>query len=218
MVELLTEQTLKKLTAKNVDPSFRQEIIKQMQKDAKRANSRLLRIEKTGLEDVSNSYQRAVFYADMERGNARFRISPSKMSTTDILQEYREIRTFLSKESSTVKGIKYQQKRFMNAMDAFDIHISNKDEFFRFINSDTIQDAIEVIGNYDIIMDAINSAIEKLHKDLDSIKKEFDYFIAGKMHYDELLERLGGETLDDLYVRHRRRKFSSTKVRYRRKR
>lgn len=203
--ELLTERELRELRFKSTSEDRRGEILDIMRKDVKRANQRLLSIERAGLSDVSNSYQRAALYTDMEFGSNRFKFN-SRLSDEELIDQYKEVRTFLAKESSTLSGIRSQQARFLDAMETFGIEIDDKESFFHFINSDTIQDAIDVIGNYDIIMDAINSAIQKLGKDLESIKREFDSFLAGRQHYDELITKLGGVSIDDLYARHRERK------------
>lgn len=193
---------------------------KALRRIAKTANTRLLRIEKNALDSMSNAYERATFYTQNIMGwSNRFRVNKS-MDTDDMIDLYREIRYFISRESSTVKGIKIQQERFKKALNAFDINVSKYkwNEFFQFINSDNVQDVIEMIGNYDVVIDAIANNIERMAGDFKKMEKDFNAYLRGTINHDELLERIGGIDYETLYQRHRDRRenLNQRRRRYRR--
>lgn len=172
---------------------------------AKAANSRLLRLEKADFTE-SNAYQRATYYTEYAYKAERFRVNNS-MNIDDLLENYREMRTFMRKESSTVRGMKYIQKRLMTTLESYNIHIDEDYQtiFFKFINSDTVLDALDVIGESDIVFDAIASNLRENVNNLEKLRKEFDAFLRGEVFYDELLERIGGLTFEELHERSRKR-------------
>lgn len=174
---------------------------------SKAANSRLLRIEKAGFENQSQAYARSIGYLNAMQDSNRFRVSKS-MEVEDLVQNYREVRLFLNKESSTITGIKAGQDRLFKTLKSFNIDIAeeNKSKFYEFIGSVEIQDAIDYIGEYDVVMDAIANNLDKIGGDLTKLKKQFNQFLAGDIFYDELLEKIGGMSLEELYRRHRGRR------------
>lgn len=176
-------------------------------KEAKRANMRMLRLERSGLADASNAYQRAALFNDIDHGSMRFRFNKS-MTVEELGDAYREMRTFLSKEESTVRGVRYAQKRFMQAMEDYGIEIpkEQQSDFFTFYRSDEVQDMIEYVGEYDVIADLINNAVNKMHTSLETLRNEFNSVLAGDQYFDEVVRKYGaGESYGSLLKRHRRR-------------
>lgn len=205
---LYSEQQLEYLSSliESGDKSAEATLRKEVKRVVKAANQRLLRLERAGYEDVSNAYERASYYTDYTFGSNRFKVNKS-LSADDLIEEYREVRTFLRKESSTVKGIRYAQDRLIESLNTYNIKIprDKRDAFFRFVNSDNVQDAIEFIGEYDVVMDAIANNIDKLVGNYNHLMKQFEAFLKGDIFYDELLERISGENVETLYQRSRKR-------------
>lgn len=192
--------------AEKGDESARRELEKDARRLAKIANSRLLRLERSGMED-SQAYRRSTFFlTDIMRTTPRFKVN-KKLDTDELIQEYKEMKLFLSKESSTVKGMLAAENRLIDALEKYDINIdkSKRREFTKFIGSQDIQDAIELIGDYDVVMDAIAENLSKYKGQFDRLAKQFNAFLNGDIFYDELLEKIGGRSLEELYNRHRRR-------------
>ncbi len=186
---------------------------------AKAANTRLLRIEKAGKTDVSQAYQKAEFDIEKMGYDNRFRVN-KKQSIDDLVNNYRSMRSFMAKESSTIKGLKYAQERLIDTLEAYDIHIpkDNRDEFYRFIRSDTVQDIIEYIGEYDVVMDMIANNIGKIQGSFKQLEVEFNRVLAGDENFDEMLERQAkryGSTYRELYERHSNREKARNKRRRR---
>lgn len=182
-------------------------LIKESKRVAKAANSRLLRLERNDFYE-SNAYQRATYYTDYAYGSERFRVNKS-MDADALLEQYREMRTFMRKESSTIKGMRSQQSRLLDALESYDIHIpdAEKKTFFKFVNSDDVQDVMQLIPEYDVVMDAIANNFGKINNDLTDISASFRAFLEGEIFYDQLLERISGETYDSLYKRSRNRRI-----------
>lgn len=205
--KLLSEKELTALQAasnRGEEDAFNQ-LFKESKRVAKAANSRLLRLERAGFTE-SNAYERATYYTDYAYGAERFRVN-RRMDVDDLIEQYREMRTFMRKESSTVSGVRASRDRLIDALESYDIHIEepNRNAFFSFVNSDDVQDAIEFIGEYDIVMDAIANNIDKIGNDFKNLQKQFQAFLKGEIFYDELLERISGESYESLYQRHRDR-------------
>lgn len=203
-----TERDLKALEKayKRGDETAEDTLRSEIKRLAKAANSRLLRLERAGLSDQSQAYARSMGYLNEIMESNRYRVS-KKMDMEDLLDEYRELRLFLNKETSTVSGLKRAQKRLFNTLDAYNIHIAeeNRGTFYEFLGSSVIQDVIDYIGEYDIVMDAIANNVDKIGGDLTKLEKQFNAFLSGEIFYDELLERIGGITIEELYNRSRAR-------------
>lgn len=191
------------------DAALQSQFYSEVKKVAKAANSRLLRLEKAGFT-TSNAYERAIYYTSYNYGADRFRVNKS-MDTDKLIEQYREMRTFMRKESSTVTGVKASRKRLINYLEDRDIHIrpEDRDKFFDFINSDDLQDAIEVVGFSEDIFRAISEYIDKKGiSDIDKLGKQFQAFLNNEIFYDDLLERISGMTYEDLYKQSRGRNLS----------
>lgn len=206
--ELLEEKALKELgrLAEQGVQSAQEMLLNELRRVAKTANTRLLRIEKQGFENQSNAYGRAVYYTQEFYDSTRFRAN-TKMDVQDIMDEYREIRTFLRKESSTIRGIKAAKSRFFKSLSAYDINIptTDRDSFYEFVNSDNVQDVLTYLP-YDTVLDAISNNIDRLREDFEGLQREFLAYLTGEIEYDSLLKRIkGGEDIEELYKRHRDR-------------
>lgn len=193
---------LAKYAKKGDEEAFRL-LYKDLRRISRAANTRLLRLEKSGWSDVAQAYQRATWFTNKMVGTNRF--STAKSMDIDLMvDQYAEVRAFMSKESSTVKGNKIAQKRLIDALEKYDINIPKKQqrEFYKFVNSDTVQDAIDYIGEYDVVMDAIANNINKIGSNFEDLYRQFNEFLDGKDHFDTFLTKLGGVDVRELYKRH----------------
>lgn len=191
------------------DTSARDELLKEAKRLAKASNSRLLRIEKADLTRQSQAYQLADFYISSKgvTGKTRYRINNS-YSNNEIIDSIREMRTFLSKESSTVRGLRYAQKRTLDILEDYGISVEEKDKtaFYEYIRSDTVQDVIDYIGEYDVVMDFIANNIDKKKMSFQQLEQEFNAFLNSSEKFDLFFDRLnekykGGLSYADLQRR-----------------
>lgn len=216
---------LERLASRGDDTAFDM-IFQEAKRLAKSANSRLLRLERADLEEASQAYQKAVTYTDMEfNGSYRFRVNKS-LSLDALVKEFREMRSFMSKESSTVKGMRHSQKRLVKTLSTYGIDIpeSQRMDFYKFVQSDTVQDVIDYIGEYDIVMDIIANNIDKITDSFLNLQRQFEQFLAGDEYFDEFIERVFnlGEgdkksdkyrTYEQIYKRHTDRRITRDKPR-----
>ena len=207
----LTEKEINKLHLSIVrgDKNALSTVKNLYRKLAKTANQRLLRLEKAGFETTSNAYEWAAYYLqDYKKGNKlRFSENPTNMDIDEILETYRVARHFVAKETSTVRGVKYARKRLIDAVEEMGYEIPENDlqKFYEFVNSDAVQDAMVSIGNSNIVVDAITNGFYNLGKSIDDMMKNFERYNSGELLYDELLERVGGMSIAELYKRQRNR-------------
>lgn len=206
-----TEEQLQHLSqlASNGDKTAYDMLLTEGRRISKAANSRLLRLEKSGLEKLSYAYSMAEIWNNGRTKN-RFRANLS-LSIDDLTKELRRARVFMSQESSTKRGVTIAQNRFFDTLDAYDIHVpqSQRQAFYEFIRSDSVQDVIDYIGEYDIIMDIIANNIDKTKKSLNNLQRQFDMALSNREYFDEFIERMGngkkGQSYEEMYRRHEQR-------------
>lgn len=170
---------------------------------AKAANTRLLRIERAGKVEESPAYQRATLYTNERNESNRF--SGARMTSPDNLaRNLREMRHFMSLETSTLRGIKYAKDRLFKSLEDYDIHIkpSDRDIFYNFIRTDALQDIMTITDEYDIIMDLVVSNLDRIKNDFEEVYRDFESYLTGHEKYDEFLIRMGrGIDIETLYQR-----------------
>lgn len=206
-----TEELLQHLSrlALGGDKSAYDMLITEGRRIAKAANSRLLRLEKAGLTERSYAYSMVEVWKN-DSNKKRFRVNLS-LSIEDLTKELRRARVFMSQESSTKTGVLSAEKRFFEIMDSYGIHVpdSQKQTFYEFIRSDTVQDVIDYIGEYDIVMDIIANNIGKTERSLKNLQRQFDSALNNREFFDEFIERMGkgrkGQSYEEMYKRHEQR-------------
>lgn len=103
---------------------------------ARRANSRLLRLEKKGL--IGWAYKPAVRYTKKAYGSNRF--SMRKEISDDpfeVIEEVEEIINFLNAESSTVTGVRNIESRITETFRKKGLDVKKPKDFFDFLSSET---------------------------------------------------------------------------------
>lgn len=198
----ITEELLLHLVnlAKGGDDIALGELKKEGKRIIKAANSRLLRLEQKGFDKVSYAYGQAEYYNQAYSKN-RFRIN-NKMAVDDIASTIREARYIINQPTSLVSGVKKYQDDFIETLDAYGIHVnpSDRSKFYEFVKSDTVQDLISYIGEYDTVMDIISNNINKQRKSFMDLYRDFNNALLNRETYDEFITRMSGGTDND-YIR-----------------
>lgn len=205
MYKLLTEKEISRLVtrANRGDEKSYNKLFKESKRVAKTSNTRLLRLEKTGFDYTSNAYQRATYYTEYQFGSERFRVNQS-MSPDELAEQYREMRYFIEKPSSTISGIKKNRQQFEETLEEYGIVIpdNKKQKFYEVVNSDAVRDALQIIGTSDYVLDVIAGRLQRRgtsDREINFMIRQFENFNSGDITYDELLYRVGGKSLDDYY-------------------
>lgn len=212
----LSEKELSKLELSIIrgDSNAEYTMRKELKRIAKAANTRLLRLEKAGYENSSSAYGRAVGYLqEFFEGATRYRTG-KYLKIDDVFDLYREAKSFMAKETSTIRGVKYAQSRLLDTVETLGYTVPREDldKFYEFLQSDTVYDVMQNIDISEIVIDAISNGFFNLKKSIDEIMDNFEKYLNGEIqYYDELLERVGGIRVADLYKRQndRRRVRSS---------
>lgn len=183
---------LEKRAMKGDDTAYR-ELLNMNAKYAKRANTRLSALEDKHMDFYA--YDRAFGYTATTYNKNRFTTSKKLLEDAHgVSQNLREIRRFLNSESSTIGGQKKIQRKRVEAFkqQGFEIPKGKETDFLRFLGSESVQGIIEVIGHSEKIVDAISGQL-KQGRSIDSLQRDFDYYLSGNIKYDELMDRIGGE-------------------------
>ena len=156
---------------------------------ARRANSRLLRLEKKGL--VGWAYKPAVRYTQKAYGSNRF--STRKEISDDpfeVIEEVEEIINFLNAESSTVTGVRNIESRITETFRKKGLDVKNPKDFFDFLSSETYKQSEKNLSS-EQIQELFDRAVG-VGKTAMEIKQTLEDFNNKKINtIDELYEDVG---------------------------
>lgn len=156
---------------------------------ARRANSRLLRLEKKGL--VGWAYKPAVRYTQKAYGLNRF--STRKEISDDpfeAIEEVEEIINFLNAESSTVTGVRNIESRITETFRKKGLDVKNPKDFFDFLSSETYKQSEKNLSS-EQIQELFDRAVG-VGKTAMEIKQTLEDFNNKKINtIDELYEDVG---------------------------
>lgn len=156
---------------------------------ARRANSRLLRLEKKGL--VGWAYKPAVRYTQKAYGTNRF--STRKEISDDpfeVIEEVEEIINFLNAESSTVTGVRNIESRITETFRKKGLDVKNPKDFFDFLSSETYKQSEKNLSS-EQIQELFDRAVG-VGKTAMEIKQTLEDFNNKKITtIDELYEDVG---------------------------
>lgn len=186
-------RTLQKLIESG-DSNAMKELKQNGDKLVNRANTRLRALEKNDLKLFP--YRRAINYIENRLDSKRFSKSVKRLGGIDgYIEQYRELKRFLEAESSKVSRAREIVKQRYETLKDVGINIeeNNANKFFEFIGSDTVQDLFETTGTSDILMDLIAENLNKHHKTIRGMERDFNKYLNGDLSYDTLIERLGGD-------------------------
>lgn len=154
-----------------------------LRKYAKRANQRLVRLEKAGLNHYA--YSNAMAYL-RDSGKRRFSESIGtigKMTNFQRKTELSAIMEFLGAKTSTVGGYKAILKSNAKRLADKGINIDNED-FFTFLRSDEYKSAKSKLGS-EQVMENVDQALSQ-GIGLDSIIEDFRLYNSGAMTFQDL--------------------------------
>lgn len=160
-------------------------------KYAKRANQRLLRLERAGMDYYA--YDRAMLYLERTRGKNRFSESKKYQgSKQGLLRELDALTTFLGSKSSTVKGQKEIQKARTETFRAKGYSIEQNERlFYNFLSSSAYKKLANSRIPSDILIEFYTKARDA-GKSLGEIYTELDKFAKGAISgVDALFKKFG---------------------------
>lgn len=164
----------------------------QARKLGKRANQRMLRLERSGLDYYA--YDRASEFLKTEMMRNRFPESVKTMDPTDIVRSIEEAQKFLSSPTSLVSEQKKIRKNRLEGFKAANIEVPEDqvDALMRFLGSQGMKDVwnkASSVESSEEIVNLINGALAKSHTYAD-IYYQFLRFDSGEITYDDLVDRL----------------------------
>ena len=164
----------------------------QARKLGKRANQRMLRLERSGLDYYA--YDRASEFLKTEMMRNRFPESVKTMDPTDIVRSIEEAQKFLSSKTSLVSEQKKIREARLEGFKAANIEVPEDqvDTLMRFLGSEGMEavwNKASSVESSEEIVNLINGALAKSHTYAD-IYYQFLRFDAGEITYDELVDRL----------------------------
>lgn len=178
--------------AKKGDENALQQLLTYNSKVAKRANQRLARLERAGLDKYS--YDRATAYTQQEYGGNRFTTDRKRLKNIEDLEaQLLEVETFLKSQTSTVSGhAKIRAQRLRQFRDiGFDIPVEEEDAFLEFIIGETFQILKQYVPS-DQILEDFATAYGSGYS-LKYINEQFTKVVDGEITYDVALENIGIE-------------------------
>ena len=158
----------------------------------KRANQRMLRLERSGLDYYA--YDRASEFLKTEMMRNRFPESVKSMDTGDIVRSIEEAQKFLSSPTSLVSEQKKIRKNRLEGFKAANIEVPDDqvDALMRFLGSQGMEgvwNKASSVESSEEIVNLINGALAKSHTYAD-IYYQFLRFDSGEITYDDLVDRL----------------------------
>lgn len=164
----------------------------QARKLGKRANQRMLRLERSGLD--YHAYDRASEFLKTEMMRNRFPESVKSMDPTDIVRSIEEAQKFLSSKTSLVSEQKKIREARLEGFRSANIEVPDDqvDMLMRFLGSEGMEgvwNKAASVESSEEIVNLINGALAKSHTYAD-IYYQFLRFDAGEITYDDLVDRL----------------------------
>lgn len=164
----------------------------QARKLGKRANQRMLRLERSGLDYYA--YDRASEFLKTEMMRNRFPESVKSMDAADIVRTIEEAQKFLSSKTSLVSEQKKIREARLEGFRSANIEVPEDqvDTLMRFLGSEGMEavwNKASSVESSEEIVNLINGALAKSHTYAD-IYYQFLRFDAGEITYDDLVDRL----------------------------
>lgn len=153
---------------------------------ARRANSRLLRLEKKAIKTdqkyIGWAYKPATRYTQKAYGSNRF--STRKKISDDpfeVIEEVEEIINFLNAKSSTPTGIRSIENQIIQTFRTkHHLTIKNPKEFLDFLASETFKDSKKNLSS-EQVQDFYDRTINDTKKGIQEIEKALENFNLGKI-------------------------------------
>lgn len=154
---------------------------------AKRANERMVELEKAGYETAA--LNRAQYWLNEIRGRNRYREHVKTLDMDILMDELEKSTQFLRWQTSTVAGENRRRKKILAALEDKGIEIKNEKIFLEFLDSDIWNEFKKYIGTD---LQRIAGEVLETQEDLDNLKQMFKRYQEGRIGAVEFIRQMEG--------------------------
>lgn len=152
---------------------------------AKRANQRIVELEKAGYETAA--LNRAQYWLNEIRGRNRYREHVKTMPLDTLMDELEKSTQFLRWQTSTVGGENKRRKKILDALKDKGIEVKNEKIFLEFLDSDIWNEFKKYIGTD---LQRIAGEVLETQEDLDNLKQMFKRYQEGRIGAVEFIRQM----------------------------
>lgn len=152
---------------------------------AKRANQRMVELEKAGYETAA--LNRAQYWLNEIRGRNRYREHVKTMPLDTLMDELEKSTQFLRWQTSTVGGENKRRKKILDALKDKGIEVKNEKIFLEFLDSDIWNEFKKYIGTD---LQRIAGEFLETQEDLDNLKQMFKRYQEGRIGAVEFIRQM----------------------------
>lgn len=152
---------------------------------AKRANQRMVELEKAGYETAA--LNRAQYWLNEIRGRNRYRENVKTLDMDILMDELEKSSQFLRWQTSTVAGENRRRKKILAALEDKGIEIKNEKIFLEFLDSDMWNEFKKYIGTD---LQRIAGEVLETQEDLDNLKQMFKRYQEGRIGAVEFIRQM----------------------------
>lgn len=152
---------------------------------AKRANQRMVELEKAGYETAA--LNRAQYWLNEIRGRNRYREHVKTMPLDTLMDELEKSTQFLRWQTSTVSGENKRRKKILDALKDKGIEVKNGKIFLEFLDSDIWNEFKKYIGTD---LQRIAGEVLETQEDLDNLKQMFKRYQEGRIGAVEFIRQM----------------------------
>ena len=152
---------------------------------AKRANQRMVELEKAGYETAA--LNRAQYWLNEIRGRNRYRENVKTLDMDILMDELEKSTQFLRWQTSTVAGEIRRRKKILSALKGKGIEIKNEKIFLEFLDSDMWNEFKKYIGTD---LQRIAGEVLETQEDLDNLKQMFNRYQEGRIGAVEFIRKM----------------------------
>lgn len=152
---------------------------------AKRANQRMVELEKAGYETAA--LNRAQYWLNEICGRNRYREHVKTMPLDTLMDELEKSTQFLRWQTSTVGGENKRRKKILDALKDKGIEVKNEKIFLEFLDSDIWNEFKKYIGTD---LQRIAGEVLETQEDLDNLKQMFKRYQEGRIGAVEFIRQM----------------------------
>lgn len=152
---------------------------------AKRANQRMVELEKAGYETAA--LNRAQYWLNEIRGRNRYREHVKTMPLDTLMDELEKSTQFLRWQTSSVGGENKRRKKILAALKDKGIEVKNEKIFLEFLDSDIWNEFKKYIGTD---LQRIAGEVIETQEDLDNLKQMFKRYQEGRIGAVEFIRQM----------------------------
>lgn len=175
--------------ATNGDTGAYEALVSYINSNYRRANTRLLSLEKAGFDMYA--YDRAEHFLETVFERKRFPKATSKRDEWDIIQEAQQLSKFLNAKTSTIRGFReIEEKRLSNLREKYPeingMTAEKQRSFLRFISGEETQNIFEETDRSSEIISVMISVWEDSERQKSKILRAFERYLAGRTNITQL--------------------------------